>query len=468
MEVLAMIAERSFGEVHFGSAELGNKARTRRLATLATQLAQHPGGTLPHKLRSPAALEATYRLMSRAEVTHATVLAAHRAETLRRIADHAGPLLVICDGTELDYTRITSLKRLGQIGSGQRKHRGYICQNCLAVDPQTRQVLGLVNQILHIRVDAPHGESKEQSRQRESRESRLWPDGTRDLPGDPRLVVVCDRGGDTFEELEHEHRSHRRLVIRARHNRRVLIGHAGPSRKQYLQSTLRRQPAAGGFTLKVAATTGRPARSASLSVSFLSVRLVAPIQARGDHGKELLALWAVRVWEADPPRGQPRLEWMLLTNEPVNSLSDARRIIAWYECRWVVEEYHKAMKTGCQIENLQFADESRLEPMIALLSVVAITLLNLRDASRRADAHTTPASTLVAQEYVDALSLWRHGEIRADWSLTDFFLALARLGGHQNRKGDKPPGWLVLWRGWTALQLLAAGARAERRRNKLG
>ena len=83
-----MDEERSFGEIHFGAAELGNRARTRRLATLATQLAQHPGGTLPHKLRSPAALRAAYRLMNREEVTHRTVLASHREETLRRIADH--------------------------------------------------------------------------------------------------------------------------------------------------------------------------------------------------------------------------------------------------------------------------------------------------------------------------------------------------------------------------------------------
>jgi hypothetical protein len=176
----------------------------------------------------------------------------------------------------------------------------------------------------------------------------------------------------------------------------------------------------------------------------------------------------VPVWEVDRPQGQERLEWILFTNEPVNSLADARRVIAWYECRWVIEEYHKALKTGCQIENLRFADESRLEPMIALLSVVALTLLNLRDASRRVDAHVTSASTVVAQEYIDALSLWRHNEVRSNWNIHDFFLAHARLGGHQNRKHDKPPGWLVLWRGWTALQLLTAGARAERRRKKLG
>ena len=435
---------------------------------LADQLARHPAGTLPGKLRDPAALQATYRLMSREEVTHAAVLSPHRAETLGRIRQHAGPLLVICDGTDLDYTTITSLQNLGQIGNGECGRRGYICQNCLVVDPQTREAVGLVNQILHVRADVPAGETKEQSRQRQSRESRLWPDGTRDLPADRRLIVVCDRGGDTFEELAHEQQSGRRFVIRSRHNRRVLTGHAGRGRKQYLESTLRRQAALGTFTLEVAASASRPARTAELCISYAAVRLVPPKQKRGEYGNQPIAVWAVRVWEPDPPRGAEGLEWILLTNEPISAFEDAWRVIEWYECRWVVEEYHKALKTGCNIEDLQFCDESRLEPMIALLSVVALTLLNLRDASRRPDAKTTPAYALVAQEYVDVLSLWRHKEVRPQWSLHDFFQALARLGGHQNRKHDKPPGWLVLWRGWTTLQQLLVGAQAERRRRKVG
>jgi Transposase Tn5 dimerisation domain len=44
----------------------------------------------------------------------------------------------------------------------------------------------------------------------------------------------------------------------------------------------------------------------------------------------------------------------------------------------------------------------------------------------------------------------------------EFFLALARLGGHQNRKCDGEPGWLVLWRGWMTLQQMVDGARASR------
>ena len=61
------------------------------------------------------------------------------------------------------------------------------------------------------------------------------------------------------------------------------------------------------------------------------------------------------------------------------------------------------------------------------------------------------------------LSLWRYREIREDLTVHDFFYALARLGGHQNRKSDHRPGWLVLWRGWTKLQAMLDGYDAAQR-----
>ena len=122
------------------------------------------------------------------------------------------------------------------------------------------------------------------------------------------------------------------------------------------------------------------------------------------------------------------------------------------------------MKTGCGVENLQFTSTERLDPMILLLTAVAVTLLNLRDASRREDATTRLATDLVSVEYVQVLSGWRYKIVRDDLTVSEFFYALARLGGHQNRKHDKLPGWLVLWRGWTTLQAMLDGADAIRRR----
>jgi len=113
---------------------------------------------------------------------------------------------------------------------------------------------------------------------------------------------------------------------------------------------------------------------------------------------------------------------------------------------------------------MQFTAVERLQPAIALISLVALTLLNLRDASRRPDAKTRKASTLIAADYIEVLSLWRYREAR-DMTVHDSFFALARLGGHQNRKHDHRPGWLVLWRGWMKLQLMLDGyAVAKRKR----
>ncbi|NLS97105.1 MAG: hypothetical protein GXX96_33630, partial [Planctomycetaceae bacterium] len=50
-----------------------------------------------------------------------------------------------------------------------------------------------------------------------------------------------------------------------------------------------------------------------------------------------------------------------------------------------------------------------------------------------------------------------YGRIRQDLTVHEFFFALARLGGHQNRKGDHRPGWLILWRGWVELQQMLDG-----------
>jgi len=181
-----------------------------------------------------------------------------------------------------------------------------------------------------------------------------------------------------------------------------------------------------------------------------------------------LKVWIVRVWEVDPPEGQEALEWILITNEPVKSFAAAYRVVGWYECRWIIEEYHKGMKTGCQIESPQFTSEDRLQPAIALISIVTLTLLEMRDASRRADAKTRKARTLISADYVEVLSLWRHKKIKRDWTIHDFYYALARLGGHQNRKHDHPPGWQVIWEGWKELQAMVVGYEAAKLTKKCG
>jgi hypothetical protein len=437
----------------------------------------HPGGTLPEKLSRPADLEAFYRLCSAEDVTHAAVLESHRTLTLQKLQATRKFLLVLHDSTELDFSSRESLQQLGQIGNGNG--RGYIAHNSLVVDPQQGAALGLASQILHVRQEVPENESVAAKRTRESRESRLWLKGTEGLPDNPKVVDVCDRGGDTFEFLEHEVRSGRTFVVRSTHDRVIWVGHDGDSAKRSsLHVYARTLPA-----LATSKTTTRidsellrerrqakrqgsrepigTYREARLCLSAAPVRLVAPHVKRGVHGNLPLCVWVVRIWEPDPPPGCEPLEWILLTNHPIQTPTAAKRVKTWYEWRWVVEEYHKGIKTGCGIEKLQMRDEARLQPAIAVLSVLALTLLQLRDAARRPDAHTRRADELVDPEAILLLSVWRHGEPCPDWSVHEYYIALACLGGYRTRR-DSPPGWQVLWRGQTKLNLMLEGARVLR------
>ncbi len=452
----------SLGQAIFGHAELGDKRRTARLVETFDLMRRHPGGTLPDKLSTPADLRAFYRLCDTDEVTHAAIIAVVRQYTLARISDCSGPVVIIQDATELDYSTLSSLADdLGQIGNGGC--RGYICQNVLAIAADSREVLGLVDQILHHRDEVPEHETLAEHRDRETRESLLWLQGTEHLPEDRKLIDVSDQGSDSFEFLEHEHQSGRRFVVRACKVRKVYAGHQPVGPRHYLKPYAESLPELGRFTMDVQAQPGRKARKNAEFTLRGGPLLVCPPHAKhGNHGKDPLPLYVVQITEISPPAGEKAVDWTLLTNESVATFEDGWRVAGWYELRWIVEEYHKAKKTGCQIEDMQFTTIARLEPAIALLSVVAVTLLNLRDASRRVDAKTRPATEVIAPDYVEVLSLWRYRKVRKDLNVHDFFYALARLGGHQNRKSDHRPGWLVLWRGWTKLQAMLDGYDAAK------
>lgn len=447
----------NFGEANFAAAELGHQDRTDCLVRIANLIQRHPGGTLPHKLMAPKDYKAMCHLVNRPQVTHAAVLRPHRQRTLDLMRQTPGVVLLLHDTTDLDYSGL-STPGLGPIGNGHG--RGYLCHNSLAITPDRRQVLGLANQVLHVRAPAPKKEGVQAKRQRLSRESRLWTNAVKEIdaaPADRLWVDVADRGADLFEFLAHEVAAGRHFVVRSSSNRAVRVAGDNDT-KQLLHTYLRSLPLRGKQRITVGGHDGTPAREATVAIAFAEVWVQPPHVQRGEYERKPLRLWAVRVAEIDPPAGSKPVEWFLLTNVPVTTQAHAWERTRWYAARWVLEEYHKAQKTGCGIEEMQFTTSEALQPMIALLSVVAVTLLNLRDASRQPDAQQRPATDVIDIEYVKVLSAWRHKEVRLDWSVHDFFYALARLGGHQNRRRDHPPGWIVLWRGWTALQHMVDGA----------
>jgi hypothetical protein len=440
----------SFGQAHFGDAPVEPRRR-RRLVRLADQILAHPQGTLPDKIPDPHQLDAAYRLFKADEVSHAAALATHLCLTHARMARHPGGVVLVAhDDTLLDFSHLGGSAALGPIGNGNGK--GFVCHNSLALTPD-REVLGLAHQILYCH--PPRGAK----RQRPGPAGRLWRDAIAAAPPPPegkRYVHLMDRAGDITEALDYCDAHGLAHVTRSQHDRSCAVDAQAVKLHQAARAWEAMGPAR---PIRVASQKGRPERTAAARIAWRAVTLQPPANGRGRERGVPLAVWAVRVWEPDPPAGVEAIDWLLLTNVGVGSPEDAWERVAWYACRMVVEDYHKGMKTGVSVEEFQLTTRGRLEAAVAVLSVVAVVLLAVRDAGRSAATAARPASAWVPPWWVEVLSRWRHnGQARPGWTLGEFLLALGRLGGHQNRPSDGPPGWLTLWRGWAKLQPMLQGA----------
>ena len=96
-----------------------------------------------------------------------------------------------------------------------------------------------------------------------------------------------------------------------------------------------------------------------------------------------ITLSLVEVWEPDAPEGEKPLRWLLWTTESIKTFADALRIVEIYKLRWRIEDFHKVLKSGCQIEEVRFHTTQRIRKAIALYSPVAVRILALRDLARR-------------------------------------------------------------------------------------
>jgi hypothetical protein len=172
----------------------------------------------------------------------------------------------------------------------------------------------------------------------------------------------------------------------------------------------------------------------------------------------------VRVWEVAAPDAEDTLEWILLCDADVADCAQARACVRQYATRWIMEECHKAIKTGLGAERLQRESAELLFAAIAIMRVVALRLIELRERLRRhpdAEAAQSGLSPL-------ALEVWRQKSGRPLRTVREVALAIGRLGGHLNRTRDGLPGWQTLWYGMNTLHVLVEGILIAHRLKSFG
>jgi hypothetical protein len=451
MNTQALLDPKSWAERTFGRVQLHDMRRTRRAVKAATNLAENPLGSLPAQMHTWKETKALYRWLDEPDVTFAALMQPHFQQT-REQATSAPVVLLVQDTTDIDLSHRHKISGVGQIGN--ERGRGFFVQTVLAVRPQTREVLGCMAQEPFVRIPAPEGELRHQRLKREERETDVWIRQVQAI-GTPEpgsmWVHVGDRGADMFPFFQACRSTQTHFLVRAAQNRRV---QESEEEITYSLTQARTWPSQTSRVLELPARHGHQKRSAQLQLAFGQMTLLPP-RNEPRASKEPLTVWVIRVWEEQAPEGEEPLEWVGLPSVPTTTLEQAWERVDWYRHRWLVEDYHQCLKSGCRIEQRQLQTVDGLMRLLGLLSPLAVRLLQVRacareDPERLAYEVIEPLMLAVLAEHAGGSPL--------SMTVGTFWIEVARMGGYLARSHDGPPGWRTIWKGWLSLQTLLEGA----------
>ena len=168
-------------------------------------------------------------------------------------------------------------------------------------------------------------------------------------------------------------------------------------------------------------------------------------------------LYLVHAKENHVPKGQVPIEWLLLTNKPIQSFEEAKQILIYYTLRWEIEIFFKVLKSGCKVEEIRLEKMDRLLPSLALYMAVSCRIMFLLKVD---NLYPNISCELIFTHFewksvYMAINKQRVPE--APPPLREIIICIAKLGGYLNRTNDPPPGPKAMWIGIQKMHMLALG-----------
>jgi len=421
---------------------------------MAARAARVPGGKVTEVFVDSAARQGAYGLLESETVEAAAVRTAMFEATARRCAPESFVLCAV-DGSSLSLTDLGSKKGFGSIGTRSSGTLGLKVISSLALSRQGVP-LGLASQIWWARPLTKETKHRDM-REPEEKEIQHWREAMKETrqvmstqaPG-TRVWFQLDREGDAWPILEQADTADHWFTIRGHHDRRVMLPHGG---KTYLRALLSQQPQKSGYSLPVSAAPNRTARTANMLIRACSVTLDFRDKRTKRHFCKTLNV-VLAGEEGTTPPGEKPLEWLLLTNRPIEFEEHLHEVVFGYSLRWRIEDFHRTWKSGaCRVEESQLRTVPAAIKWATILAAVAvrierIKLLSRQDPERPATDEFSPlelrAITLLRFEKKATLHF---SEGVAVPTLAQATLWLAQIGGYTGKSSGGPPGSVTLARG---------------------
>ena len=308
---------------------LRDPRRERRAVAVAERLAAEPEATLPFAMLDRAMLEAAYRHLSNREVRFEALVTPHIEKTAARVGQVGGDVYAVHDTSTFSFS---GESRRAGLGTVNLSDQGFLAHLTLAVAADgTRLPLGLLAAELLVRGERKHTRQRPSAQRSKDpdKESLRWGRGiekaSQAVEAPERLIHVADREGDIFELIAQLKANRHRFIIRAAQDRTVevdgirsyLFDAAWETSTRYAVEV----PLSKRRKVKWPRYPHAPRdyRMAQLSVAATALELRRP-PVRRDLTQSV-SVNVVHVFELGPPPGEPPVEWLLLTSEPIGSAS---------------------------------------------------------------------------------------------------------------------------------------------------
>lgn len=424
----------------FANTNLGDKRLNSRLQLLANNMIKKPSASINRQNEKWSEAKAAYRFFDNENITDKKILESH-INNVKTESNLLDTVLVIQDTCYVGYGHHSSVKDLGHIG--KEGSSGLILHNSIAINPNGDhpELIGIIDLCFYNRLD----EKKEGWK-----ETDLWKEASSRINLDTkktRVIEVMDREGSAFDIMKNCLILKHDFLVRSKEGKVV----RSPFKKK-LVKTAKKTKIAGYLEIDIQKKKGQIKRKAKLEIKYL------PVEIPGPNGRkhESIKCNLVQVIEVNPPRTQEPLSWFLLTSIDVKTFEDAVTVIKFYKHRWIIEEHHKAIKTGCTVKAKQLKNAFRLKNYLAIASVIGIRLLQLRDLAR-----LIPKEKAI--NYISPLEikllLEEDNEKNKNLTIKEFYVLVAKKGGFLGRKSDGEPGWQTIWKGLEKLYWEVEGAK---------
>jgi hypothetical protein len=441
----------------FAQVQLGDVRLRRRVQAAVARLSLAPDLGFPRALDTEREAEGFYRLLNNDRVHYGALVKAHALETRARIGE-GETLRVIHDTTEFKFDGEVEREGLGRMRAGSGS-QGFLAHVALAVSCGSFcRPLGVVGARCWARTNPPRGSRKLNGKQLskiDDKESNRWGEVVEEveelIDGRGRAVHLMDREGDSYPLFCRMKELDASFVIRMARDRLVLEDEDDET-KVMLSEVLSALPTVITRTVPLSRRVQksqprsnkthppRVDRVATLSLRAGRLTLTRP-HYYGDALPETLKLNVVYVQEVDVPLGAEPVTWVLVTTEPVATAADVEAVVDHYRARWLIEEFFKALKTGCRFEERQLESFHALTNALAVFFPIAWQMLLLRAVSR-ADP-SAPAEQVLSTTQIKVLQKYQPQKMPLKGAtVRDALYAVAGLGGHLKHNG--PPGWRTL------------------------